>query len=184
MLNDSQHIGHSSPSSVLAFDEVSSSEKSWQALTSSAMFFSRPKPVMECEIDLHMMKGIKLPTYIRKFDKAILWSTIVYKIHHFSRWKKEAPQSETWVLWWCNSCFDAWTEPKTEKVSYTPYIFCIWVIITNRMQSFKYPNSSNKRIPSITSNRTCFFLVPSQYNYGNKIITWINQLPQAWQKLY
>lgn len=55
MLNDSQHIGHSRPSSALAFEEVSSSEKSELARLGSTIFFFRLEVAIAFEKELHMV---------------------------------------------------------------------------------------------------------------------------------
>jgi hypothetical protein len=51
MLNDSQHIGHSRPSSLLAHEETSSSEQS--GLGGCAFFFILP--AMAFDAKLHML---------------------------------------------------------------------------------------------------------------------------------
>jgi hypothetical protein len=56
MLKDSQHIGHSSPSSLLTIEEASSSEHSqaaWVWLIES--FFSPTLPAMQLDAKLHIL---------------------------------------------------------------------------------------------------------------------------------
>jgi hypothetical protein len=60
MLNDSQHIGHSRPSSLLAHEETSSSEQS--GLDGCAFFFMLP--AMALDAKLHMLKEEELINYV------------------------------------------------------------------------------------------------------------------------
>jgi len=59
MLKDSQHIGHSSPSSRLAFEHTSSSEQSREARLNSTKFFPEfffsPILAMAFEADFHIV---------------------------------------------------------------------------------------------------------------------------------
>nr|GLL34161.1 hypothetical protein Itr_chr08CG20150 [Ipomoea trifida] len=61
MLKDSQHIGHSRPSSPLSLEHISSSssENSSQARLASAQSFFCPKPAIALEMDLHIIADSK-----------------------------------------------------------------------------------------------------------------------------